>query len=64
MTFNRRYRNRGRNANGNPHGERKTINQNLGGRRNFCRRSEFKFQLHDPLRKGTYTFERIHEASC
>ena len=36
---------------------------NQGGKKNFQqKRAEFKFQLHDPTRKGGYTFEKIRDA--
>ena len=51
---------------GSSNSNNKTTSRNGGnngrkGYKNF-RITEFKFQLHDPSRKGTYTFEKIFEA--
>ena len=64
MPANRRYQSRRRRGASSSSGnsENKTTNQNGGGRRNNRSKADFRFQLHDPQQKGTYTFERIHEA--
>ena len=68
MALHRRQRNRSSNANKPKSGEN---SKNSGGSGNSSgnkrnpqqqKRTEFKFQLHDPSRKGGYTYERLHEA--
>ena len=68
MALQRRQRNQSNNANKPKSGEN---SKNSGGSGNSSgnkhnsqqqKRTEFKFQLHDPSRKGGYTYERLHEA--
>ena len=51
------------NSSGNSNSNNRTTNQNNGGnKRTNCNKTEFRFQLHDPQQRGTYTFEKTHEA--
>ena len=68
MALQRRRRNRSNNANKPKSGENSKNSggsgSSSGNKRNSQqqKRTEFKFQLHDPSRKGGYTYERLHEA--